>query len=85
MTGTKSFSVTCIEENEDGSADISVEVESKEMKNLIFGEGITFLLLKGALGGTTEDVLRWAERGKLEENTDRILKDFREIYNEDTK
>jgi hypothetical protein len=84
-TKANSFHVTCIEENEDGSATIQIEVESEQMKKHIFEEGINFLLLKGAIGGTTEDILRWAERGKLEENTDRILKDFSEIYNEDTK
>jgi hypothetical protein len=60
-----SFVVTCVSENEDGSADVEVEVGS-EVKDKLFEEGLHFLLLKGILEGTTEDILRWAQRGKEE-------------------
>jgi hypothetical protein len=69
--------VTCVKENEDGSADIEFEVGS-EMKEKIVGEGINFLLIKGILGGTTEDILRWADRGKEEEQIDKNVADFNE-------
>lgn len=78
------FVVTCVKENEDGSADIEVEVGS-EMKSKISAEGINFLLIKGILEGTTEDILRWAQRGKQEERTDKLIDKFSEVYNEDTK
>jgi hypothetical protein len=78
------FVVTCVEENEDGSADIEVELGS-EMRNRAISEGINFLMIKGILEGTTEDILRWAELGKQKEKTDRLVDAFNEIYNEDTK
>jgi hypothetical protein len=64
-----SFVVTCTEVNEDGSAIIEVEAGS-EMAKIISGEGINFLLLKGILKGNTDDIFRWAQRGKQEENAD---------------
>jgi hypothetical protein len=82
--GTNQFVITCVEENEDGSARIEVEAGA-EMQEKIFEEGINFLILKGILGGTTEDILRWAERGKQEERTDELVDEFSETYNEDTK
>ena len=78
------FTVTCVKENEDGSADVEVEVGS-EIKSKLFEAGLNFMLIKVILEGTTEEILRWAERGKQEENTDRIVDKFGEIYNEDTK
>jgi hypothetical protein len=78
------FVVTCVKENEDGSADIEVEVGS-EISEKVIEEGINFLLLKGILEATTEDILRWAQRGKQEERTDVLVKKFSEIYNEDAK
>jgi hypothetical protein len=83
--GPNTFRVTCVEENEDGSAQVEVEVGSEEMRNRIFEEGINFLLLKGILEGTTDDVLQWAQLGKQQEKTDRLVDAFNEIYNEDTK
>lgn len=64
------FVVTCINENEDGSANIEVEAGS-EMVKIISSEGINFLLLKGILEGDTSDILRWAQRGKEEENANK--------------
>lgn len=74
MTESKlnEFVVTCINENEDGSANIEVEVGS-EMAKIISGEGINFLLLKGILEGNTDDILRWALRGKKDERSDTLL------------
>lgn len=82
---SKTFRVTCVEENEDGSAQVEVEVGSEEMRNRIFEEGINFLLIKGILAGTTEEILQWAELGKQQDKTDRLVDAFNEIYNEDTK
>jgi hypothetical protein len=78
------FVVTCIKENEDGSADVEVEVGS-EIKDRIVEEGINFLMLKGILEGTTDEILRWAQLGKQQEKTDKLVKVFNEIYSEDTK
>ncbi len=81
---SNTFVVTYIEENEDGSANIEVEA-GPEMQKMFCEEGLVFLLLKGVLEGKTEDILRWAERGKQEERTDSLVENFGEIYNEDTK
>lgn len=78
------FTVTCVKENEDGSADVEVEV-GEGMKEKLIEAGLNFMLIKAILEGTTENILRWAERGKQEEKTDKIVDKFGEIYNEDTK
>lgn len=78
------FTVTCVKENEDGSADIEVELGA-EVKDDIIKEGITFLMIKGIIEGNTEEILRWAQRGKEEERTDTLVEKFSKIYNEDTK
>lgn len=83
--GPNAFLVTCVEENDDGSARVEVEVGSEEMQSRVFEEGINFLLLKGILKGTTDDILRWAELGKQQEKTDKLVDAFNEIYSEDTK
>lgn len=64
------FIVTCVNANEDGSVNIEVETGS-EMAKIISGEGINFLLLKGILEGNTDDIFRWARKGKEEENTNK--------------
>ena len=69
------FEVLCLNENEDGSVDIEVSAEP-EMRTQFVEEGINFLLVKGALGGNTEEILRWATRGKEEEQNDKIAADF---------
>jgi hypothetical protein len=84
MISSNNLVVTCIQENADGSADVEVEVGS-EMKSKLIGDGINFMLIKGILEGTTEDVFRWAELGKQQEKTDRLVDRFNEIYSEDTK
>jgi len=71
------FEVFCVQENEDGSAVIEVEA-GPEMQKQFVEEGINFLLVKGALGGNTEEILRWATRGKEEEHNDKIMADFNE-------
>jgi len=71
------FEVLCMNENEDGSVDIEVNAEP-EMQKQFVEEGINFLLVKGALGGNTEEILRWATRGKEEEQNDKIMTDFNE-------
>ena len=69
------FEVLCLNENEDGSVDVEVSAEP-EMRTQFVEEGINFLLVKGALGGNTEEILRWAARGKEEEQNDKIAADF---------
>ena len=71
------FEVLCVEENEDGSAVIEVEA-GPEMRKQFIEEGINFLLVKGALGCDTDEILRWAIRGKEEEQNDTTLSDFNE-------
>jgi hypothetical protein len=73
------FVVTCVEENEDGSADIEVELGS-EMRNHAISEGINFLMIKGILEGTTEDILRWAERGKRVESSNDFEYSLEDIH-----
>jgi hypothetical protein len=77
MAEPNQFILTCIEENEDGSANVEVEA-GPEMQQKIFEEGLNFLLLKSILEGTTEDVLRWAQRGKQEERTDSIMDRYKQ-------
>lgn len=57
------FTVTCVNENEDGSADIEIEM-GPGMKDKVLEAGLNFLLIKAILGGTTEDILEWSTRGK---------------------
>ena len=71
------FTVTCVEENLDGSANIEVELGAG-VRDQLSSEGLNFLLIKGIVGGTTDDVLRWAQRGKEQENTDNIMRRFSE-------
>ena len=78
------FTVTYVKENEDGSADVEIEA-GEGVKEKLIEAGLNFMLIKVILEGTTEEILRWAERGKQEENTDRIVDKFGEIYSEDTK
>lgn len=78
------FTVTCLSENEDGSANIEIEIDAN-FRGRVIEEGIIFLLVKAVLEGTTEDILRWAELGKQQERTDSLVKKFNEIYSEDTK
>lgn len=78
------FIVSCVTENSDGSADIQVEMGSDAL-NSVINAGINFALIKVALDGTTDQIYNWALRGKQEENTDKLVNKFGEIYNEDTK
>lgn len=71
------FTVNCISENADGSANVEVELGAEVSKTII-GEGVNFLLLKNIVDGDTDQILRWAQRGKKEENTDRIMERFNE-------
>lgn len=57
------FTVTCVNENVDGSADVDVEM-GPGMKDKILEAGLNFMLIKAILGGTTEEILDWATRGK---------------------
>jgi hypothetical protein len=59
----ETITVTSIAENEDGSANIEFEAPA-ETRDVLMGEGMNFLLIKGILGGTTSDILRWATAGK---------------------
>ncbi len=59
------FTITCVNENIDGSADIEVEMGAG-MKDKVLDAGLNFLLVKAILGGDTEQILEWATRGKQE-------------------
>lgn len=61
--GPNEFTVTCVKENVDGSANIEVEMGEGVRKSAL-DAGINFLLIKAILGGTTEDILQWAQLGK---------------------
>lgn len=72
------FDVVDIIEHEDGSATINVDVDS-EMLNQLASKGIEYTILQEMLGHPSMDeILRWIERGKQEENTDDIMKRFNE-------
>lgn len=58
------INVTEVVEREDGSADVSFEITDNEELRQLAGEGLNFVLIKGILGCNTEELLRWAERGK---------------------
>lgn len=58
-----SFTVTCLEENPDGSAYVDIEV-GDEVRSKLFEEGLNFMLLKAILNGDTSEILEWAQRGK---------------------
>ena len=71
VLGTKNlsaytFNITCVNENIDGSADIEVDM-GPGMKDKVLDAGFNFLLMKAILGGTTENILDWATRGKPEQ------------------
>ena len=70
-----SFIVTFVKENADGSANVEMEIGS-DVRETLFNDGMNMLLLKAALGGTTNDITNWAIRGKQELNTDDIMKRF---------
>ena len=59
--------VTDIIENEDGSADVQFDVSDEQEVQQLVSEGLNFLLIKGMLNCNTEELLRWAERGKQED------------------
>lgn len=71
------LTITCANENIDGSADIEVEM-GPGMKDKVLEAGLNFMLMKAILGGTTDEILTWAHRGKQEENTDEIMVRFNE-------
>ena len=73
--GPNTLTIEMISENPDGSANVDVTMGS-EIKNTVMSEGVNFLLMKGVLNGTTDEVLRWAQRGKQEENTDSIMERY---------
>jgi len=59
------FTVTCLEENADGSANIELEL-GPESREILLSEGLHFLLIKSIVGGTTGEVLAWAQEGKAQ-------------------
>jgi hypothetical protein len=77
-----SFEFSVLKENEDGSADIQIEI-GKDHREKVLEAGIYFLLLRGMYNASIEDIFRWVERGKTEENTDRIMKNL--VFDDDTK
>lgn len=73
--GVKNVDVT---EHDDGTATISVDLDEQGL-NLMATKGIEYAILQEMLGNPSmEDLLRWVERGKQEENTDDIMERFNE-------
>jgi guanylate kinase len=73
--GVKNVDVT---EHDDGSATISVDLDEQGL-NLMATKGIEYAILQEMLGNPSmEDLLRWVECGKQEENTDDIVERFNE-------
>jgi guanylate kinase len=73
--GVKNVDVT---EHDDGTATISVDLDEQGL-NLMATKGIEYAILQEMLGNPSmEDLLRWVERGKQEENTDDIVERFNE-------
>lgn len=67
-----------ITEHDDGTATISVDLDEQGL-NLMATKGIEYAILQEMLGNPSmEDLLRWVERGKQEENTDDIMERFNE-------
>lgn len=65
-------------EDVDGSLVITLDASPAAVDRLA-GKGIEYSVILGALGDpTSEQLLRWAERGKQEENTDDIMRRFNE-------
>jgi len=59
--------VTTVSENEDGSADVEFAVSNEEEAQRLIEEGLSFLLLKGAFGLTTGQIVDILDRqSKLE-------------------
>jgi len=77
-----SFEVSVLKENEDGSADIQIEINGDDREKVLEA-GIYFLLLRGMYNASIEDVFRWVERGKSEEKVDRIMENL--VFDDDAK
>jgi len=78
--GVDEIAVTDITENEDGSANISVDIPMKDVSAFV-SEGVKYVLMKSVFGNPSDDELvKWVERGKQEERVDKrveeLLKDF---------
>ena len=74
-SGVRNVDIT---EHDDGSATISVDLDEQGL-NLMATKGIEYAILQEMLGNPSMvDLLRWAERGKQEENTDDIMERFNE-------
>ena len=73
--GVKNVDVT---EHDDGTATISVDLDD-QMRDLMAAKGIEYAILQEMLGNPSmDDLLRWVERGKQEENTDDNMERFNE-------
>lgn len=70
--------VADVVDHSDGSAMITVDVDAVTA-NRLASKGIEYAILQEILGHpSTEDIIRWVERGKQEENTDDIMRRFNE-------
>lgn len=65
-------------DHSDGSATITIDVDHVTA-NRLASKGIEYTILQEMLGHPSiEDIIRWVERGKQEENTDDIMRRFNE-------
>ncbi len=63
---------------DDGSLTISFDA-SPDVVESLQSKGMEYAIIRSILGDpTAEELIRWAERGKQEENTDDILRRFNE-------
>jgi hypothetical protein len=65
-----------VKDNPDGSADVTVSFSGDKMKKSLIEEGLSYVLLKGALNLSNDDIVRLVQRGMQEEKTDKILDSF---------
>lgn len=65
-----------ITDHDDGSATITIDTDVETMSHLA-SKGIEYMILRELLGNpSVDDLIRWVERGKHEENTDDIMRRF---------
>lgn len=69
-TEVRVITVSDVVENEDGSADVSFDIPSKDIPSFV-SAGVNFVLIKSIFGNPSDsELIRWIERGKQEERVD---------------
>lgn len=70
------ITVTDIIENDDGSANVTFDIPSKDVAAFT-GQGINYVLLKSIFDNPSDnDLIRWIKRGQEEERIDREVSDL---------